>query len=131
MLDAEVRCPEGSCLNNDEHTHLDGQTSLRVKIKNSSMKVEKCICEWNQSGRRVVFYPQPVAMSTTLRCVECLLHREHVVIVKDGAKVISRSVSANSSQKSSQFPPEQIVQTDSEWESIVLYHSLIIKWKAK
>ena len=27
--------------------------------------VVKCICECNQSGRRVVFYPEPVAMPTT------------------------------------------------------------------
>ena len=52
--------------------------------------VVKRICECNQSGRGVVFYPEPVAMSRTWRRVECLLHRKHVVIVKDGAKVISR-----------------------------------------
>ena len=36
--------------------------------------VVKCICECNQSGLRVVFDPEPVAMSTTF-CVWCFSAR--------------------------------------------------------
>ena len=47
--------------------------------------VVKCICEWNQSGRGVVFDPQPVAMETTFCVWSVFLQRKRVVIVSAGA----------------------------------------------
>ena len=43
--------------------------------------VVKCICECNQSGRRVVFYPEPGAVSTTFCGWSVNLQRKRVVIV--------------------------------------------------
>ena len=79
----------------------------------------KCICECNQSRHRVVFYPEPLAVSTTFCGWRCLLQPERVV------ESDSLGPSQSSSQKLRQSPPEQVVHTDSELVNIVLYHSLI------
>ena len=71
--------------------------------------VVKCICECNQSGRRVVFYPEPVTMSVTF----CGSSAFCSVSVFEGD---SLGASQNSSQKLWQFPPEQqVVHANSGW----------------
>ena len=47
--------------------------------------VVKCICECNQSGRRVVFDPEPVAVSTTF-CGGVFLQPKRVAIVSSALR---------------------------------------------
>ena len=56
-------------------THL-GKLSL-----SEGRTVVKCICECNQSGRRVVFDPWPVARSTTSCLWRVYLQRKRVAMV--------------------------------------------------
>ena len=49
---------------------LDEEIGLFLLLS-EGRTVVKCICECNQSGRRVIFYPEPFAMSTSF-CAWCL-----------------------------------------------------------
>ena len=97
--------------------------------------VVKCISECNQSGCRLVFDPEPVAMSTNYCAWSVFLQRKRVVIVSAALCHESHSPGAsyNFSKKLWQFPPEQIVQTYLELESIVRQKTgkIQVKWKDK
>ena len=87
-----------------------------AKLLSEGQTVVKCICECNQIGRRVVFDSETVAMSTTFCAWSVFLQCKRVVTVSAALCHESHflGVSLNPSKKLPQFPPEQILQTDSE-----------------
>ena len=69
------------------------KAALDISLLSEGRTVVKCICECNQSGRRVAFYSEPVAMSTT-SCACVFLQHKRVVIVSAALRHESHSLGA-------------------------------------
>ena len=61
MTDSYIRRASPPCLANAIWLNA----LLKLSLLSGGRAAVKCICECNQSRHRVVFYPEPVAMSTT------------------------------------------------------------------